>query len=543
MSRVNPLSDLFTGDLLLPYDPESGQGHLLPTDSPLLAKATADFTAISTPEQERYGQEVVLAAPHLLSDRPFVNRQRVALFTDRNESFAEVRSGLAALFEQIPKTSAMQEALGRMDEQLRSLGRLAALHVRRLHLLSHNDLQFNRLDSFVSAEASGLLIEHLLESYDQILIGSDSGYAIAELKAAFPGKLLALTDLMDLNRLTALQRALLGIVFLSRAERLFGPLSAYGVLAGTIGKAGFNDISVYLASRKLLTEERENLAHLLHHRKNHGLGQISLPAGSSPGKAAFLHRLACFRDPSDESLRLALQACVLRYAGHLTPTYRSGDHLLMFPPLLRIARQQKSPFLKEIEAVFSAFIAVPSHEEVREAFLVEEGEIFEQEAEQPVERIYLSLLRTILRADWLTRYQEVTEALTLYDSCLARMKRQELNPRGLLLKKAVLLQTLGQFNPALETYEEAITCDPGYGESYYRYARTLEYRNKPALAFAAFQKATSCEPYAAEYWLAAARLAEKQGHLDLAAEYNQNAEACKTDNLVPTLSRQMARSG
>jgi hypothetical protein len=185
-SLVAELQDIFAGELTEPFDPRTGDGTIIDVTDPLLAAGPGRVGVLACEQSEVAGISDLLVKPELAgtSGSAYILNRRFSLYSlSTFDSVPNIIADLATIFRDLEKTAAINEAFGGIDEAMRG-GRFAGVHVRRLHLLADTGMQVNRFDSYCDTSYCSNLISTLLkEGYDSVLIASDCGAVLGNLKA------------------------------------------------------------------------------------------------------------------------------------------------------------------------------------------------------------------------------------------------------------------------------------------------------------------------------------------------------------------------
>ena len=263
---VPKLADIFSGDFTLPFDPTSGRGVVIAADDPRLADATRSRSVIPCPETVESGIDILLVRPNLRDGGKsnYLLDQRFACYAlGPEETFADVKAGLAAEFRAIPKAPAIQDAFDQVDRAMAG-SQVAALHLRRLHLYSDTYLQASRFNSYCSTKTASAVISSLADRFDTVLIASDNPAVVDTLTDAHPGFAVAANRIIPLDHYPPSQRSLIDMYVLSKASEIFAPVGAFGFSASLIGGGRFRNILRYAAETGITAgdDETESLAFL-----------------------------------------------------------------------------------------------------------------------------------------------------------------------------------------------------------------------------------------------------------------------------------------
>src|SRR5262249_54450176 len=151
-----------------------------------------------TPEEKLVGASDLLVKPMFDADREiaYLFNRRFSLYSFDDSSLGGVCTELADIFRSIPKPSNVEYALEQIDKLVPKAPNSIALHVRRNHLDADAVVQLNRFDSYCSTSSCFSLIESV-PKIESILIGSDCALFVKEVRARYPGRILALFELLD----------------------------------------------------------------------------------------------------------------------------------------------------------------------------------------------------------------------------------------------------------------------------------------------------------------------------------------------------------
>ncbi|MGO1119046.1 hypothetical protein ACTL6U_10090 [Rhodovibrionaceae bacterium A322] len=516
---MTPLKELFKGGLIEPYDPDSGNGTIIPIRHPLLFQATEDRRPVPTPEEMDYGLKPLLFRPQLKDGQPYKVSNRFDYLSLDGESFSEAQQGLAAQFHNLSKTAVIEDTIAQLDEKLAAFGRLMTLHVRRLHLVSTSRMVMARFDSYWSLDSCSELIRTIEPECDHVLVGSDSDYMVSELKAAHPGKVLHFPDLIDLKTLTPLQRALMEIVFLSRGQKIFGPLSAFSILAATIGGSKYHNSLAHLASKDLLKGDQTHAIAYWKCQQESRVSKEMLQAADQRGNSSLALRLLPMLRQRQETLSLAIRTLarrVLEYP-HPAPELNFNEYLTAIE---KPASHIGSPLQAEVLLLRQAFEAGRSDKGAAIS------ELLEKERSEDRDLKHLVLVALVLEADKAAIRNSFDEALRSYFQALVLSHELDLNPRGLLLRRSFAGARAGNMQFCLDDCRRAVRADPDFAPSYHLLGKALARCGMIEESLDAHVTSTRLDPYVAQFWRAAADLSQRLGKKSDAQIYRRNAEHC-----------------
>ncbi|MGO1119922.1 hypothetical protein ACTL6U_14520 [Rhodovibrionaceae bacterium A322] len=517
---ITPLEQIFSGDLVLPFDEESGAGCIISTDHPLVKNSSARVESLPVEEAEIYGFRDVFFRPKIASDRPYKVNARFANYCLAGETFDEARQELAATFAGLQKNPAIEAIIGQLTDALDQRGRLISLHVRRQDLLSHTHVQANRFESYCTLDSCKLLIEQQAGSCDHVLVSSDSNYLVDELKTAYPGKVITPSDVLNKDKMTPLQRALMDIVFLSRGQEVFGPLSAYGTTASIIGPARYRNLHPYLARHNLLQGDHTGAVRLFQQlsagRLESHLEEVTL----KPGQSARAMHLAWNAPVCAAGLSLAIRALAMRLCELAVPYSTGGEWQRYLFTVERQAEGLRSPLLPDIELLRSALTQPDPHA------LGTKGRLSLQDTDSAL----LQLSLRVVLADKISATGASKEALALYRESAVLAGRLQVTPRGLLLRQADLLDKDGNQAKALDVLRQAVTADPDFALSHFLLAMALRKAGSLEEALQSASKATELDPYAGQFWQFSGQLFGLLNQPDRQKECFRKALACDPEN-------------
>ena len=487
-SLVAALPDILSG----PFLESDPFGCRVGIDDPRLLAGSREIVVRPCPEASLSGIKDFFVMPK--SDcKSIVLDRRLSLYAvNEAESFSDVRKDLARVFSEMPKSPIIEDAFEELKRNL--LGtRLAALHLRRLHLTSETSMQVNRFDSYHTIETYRLVGEELLKNSDTLLLASDNLIAARDLKAAFPGRAATVDDLLDLTRFTGIQRALIDIMFLSRAERVVGPLSAYGVLASIIGDGTFQNITCFAASHVILAGDRT--------------GSIAFARAVEAGNLETLTSPAAKLDEHSCALQMRCAEATLDVQGQEALALRMALESLA----RRLSEFGHASFFADHDDfihVASQAACRASRKDIQDGLLRLQQSLLDRVSDwQPSESAssdplaaYVDLSRAIVAADC----APPNDAVCGFAVASERARTLGVNPRGLHLRAGGLLLSLGRHNEAIVAIKEAIAADPSYADSWYNLSKALNASQKGGAnqleAVDSARRATDIEPDQALYF-------------------------------------------
>jgi tetratricopeptide (TPR) repeat protein len=518
MSLVSGLSDILSGPFLSPATDRGG--YQIGLDDRRLASAKREVEILPCPSNvdAGIGDSFVypdLGAPSLCLDRRF------SLYrAEDSETFECVKSELSRVFRDLPKNPVIEDAIGDLGEKMSS-GRFAALHARRLHLLTDTEMTINRLDSYHTTDTFEIVGRHLISNFDALLVASDSGDFVRTMQERFGDKAIAIADLLDMTRYTGIQRAFLDMVFLSYAQDIYGALSAYGVVASVIGDGRFHNIGRFAAERDLVGGDRTHSIALRRAETNRSVLQFAKHHTVLAGSSALGNRIAAAllrEGDALTALMLAAKALAMRFCeyGHAT-RYSDWGHYV------HVCRASAS--------------ALPLAEgTASRAELLTALDVLEQQiggAKKRVEAtlgdmvmVHLALASSVVEADNADR----DLAPKLYEEAIQQAEASHINPRGLYIRLAIILYNQGSWQKAVLASEAAVNADPNYCDAWFHYARSLAAGGRNEDAMQAARRAVELEPEKAGYWFFLSERLNAMGNSTEAEECRQRATLIEPEN-------------
>jgi hypothetical protein len=513
-SLVAGLPEILSGPFLL-NDPA---GYLVDSDDP---RVTTGSTAVSVRpcrEAQFAGIGDFLVEPELNHDVLVLDRRFSLYAISEAETFSDVRVDLARIFRELPKAAVIEKAISQITSRL-ATGRFAALHARRLHLTSETSIQINRFDSYHTSETYRLVGEKILAEADSLLVASDSLQFVAEIKAAFPGRVMAIDDVLEVSQFTGIQRALLDLVFLSQAREVYGPLSAYGVVASIIGDGTFRNITRFAADHNIIGGDTTGCIALT--RITDALASLLLPTASDAGRSAVRHRWASelLRHPGGEAsaLIIAVQTTASRLSEFAHPSF-FADHQHFIhaakEAASRAVRPDASEALRRLEQGLAdrRFDRSPSETPPSDVVMA-----------------YIDLCGEIVAADC----SSLDGAIVRFPLIIERARRMGINPRGLLLRLGNQYLQGANALDAVSAMRAAVAADPTYADSWYNLSLSLLHSgNHEAVGemLVAARHATQFEPEQALYWHHLAAQLAAAGDIAGAIESRRRATTIEPEN-------------
>jgi hypothetical protein len=525
-SLVAELQDIFAGELAEPFDPRTGYGTIIDVTDPLIAAGPGSVSILACEQSEVAGISDLLVKPQFAStsDPAYILNRRFSLYSLAGfETVPSIITELANIFRDLDKTAAINEAFGRIDEAMGG-GRFAGVHVRRLHLLADTGMQVNRFDSYCDTSYCSNLISTLLnEGYDSVLIASDCGPVVKDLKAAHGKNLLCVEDIVDLSQYRGLQRAVIDMYFLSKASPIFGSLSAYGVAAAIIGCGSFHEILRHIAGSGIPGNDVTGAVDFL--SKSNGEKRSLTHTRMSGNNAALLMRTASAflleQEPPSECLAIALRALALRFLGYRHQSF-FGDwqHFVhtAYTAALRLRRSDMAAVIENLRCTLA--------ERSVDRFQLPFGCFIDAAAGDEASRL-LALVWCIVAGD--TKQIGATDYLGIAATFAGSLG---LETRGILLRAAAHYPLPGQQTDEIQALEAAVQADPLYADSHHVLAGALDRVGRLDEAKEEHRLATELEPASGSFWHERGKFLIQHGLKEDGLNSLRQAVDCEPQNIV-----------
>jgi len=516
-SYVSGASEIFGSDFIAPYDPDSGQGNVIAINDPVLASAIEPSAKLlDTPERDTAGIADFFVSPNVERGTSYKLERRLSIYRlSETETFSQAAWALAEKFDAIPKTDAIRRGFEAIDRM--SVSRLAAVHIRRLHLLSDTALQINRFDSFCSTSHIEGLTAHLIsDGYERIAVASDNDLVLRRLKSLFPQKVILLSDILDLGAYTAIQRALLDMYFMSKASDVFGPISAFGVVAAIIGKGKFRNILREIAIRGITGRDETGAVDL---QRAETAGDNRSPGAEKIDALVDWSAYLCRRAASlggEDGLCTALMGLVMR-----ATQYRHPNFFADWPHFIVCAKNraaQHPAILARLLAIEAALVSrKPTELRIPE-------ELRQTNTAQPTE-ILLAIAESAVAGDTAFATGTLPLAIEYFQLAEEMATRVDLGLRGIALRMAQAYAAMGNPDAQIATLRRAVVIAPDYGDAHFTLAEALR-TISPDESRYHYERATSLEECSSSFWLARGKFLASIGNDKEATECIEMGAAC-----------------
>jgi len=522
---VAGIPELFEGELVERFDEKTGYGTIIGIDDLRLSRATNEIEQLATPETAD------LWIADLLVKAKFSQHYDVNYKLERNfssyaiaegEKLRDVYKELSDIFHEIPKKKPVRLAIEKIDAALTEKV-ASALHVRRLHLMPETGLQINRFESFCDTAHCKNLIEDLLRTEsDVVLVASDNFRVVEVLRETSPEKILALNSIIDINTLTAFQRALVDMYFLSKGNNIYGPRSAYGLIASIIGGGTLRNLPLEIARRSYGGADNTGaIAFWRYTFKKAGRIEycgLAPKAGQSALAAKLSQALFWGERPADVSLEMALVGLAMRFCQYRHQTFFGDWHTF-----LTIAKSVAS------SARSNAILAVLDKLEQALTTRLRYDEAISQAQAIPDSRAS-RLLRLATIAVAMDCVADSVTAIDLFHRAEAIAREVGVNIRGLHMRVAAVFRSAKRTHEAYAALRAAVTADPSYADGHYLLGLTLEQDGVSGEGEAELRRAVELEPESGQYRFALGKNLQRAKRNDEALDCFREAVTCEPQN-------------
>jgi tetratricopeptide (TPR) repeat protein len=532
---VAGLTEIFEGDLVEPFDPVTGKGTLIGVDDPLLQRATANAEVVNAPEVALSGIGDALMRPVFSTDReiPYLLDRRFSKYTiDASEDVASISKGLAAEFDAMAMLPIVREAFARIDQKLAG-DAFAALHVRRLHLLSDTGLQLNRFESYCSTSMCEALVDSLLDAAGgrAVLLASDSGALVRNLKRGRAGRVFSIDDVLNLGAFTGIQQALIDIYFLSRAPAIYGPKSAFGVVAAMIGGGTFHNILIQVAQRRIGGIDETGAVAFMQHQTSGQRSTTFKRPESGRNHSALICNLARWqlaeRNVVDGVVETALLATAVRFSEYKHACFFGDCEQYLTTAREAAAWAEDAKITQELAAVADALTtgdAAPLLRAFSDAAGTAPG-ASGNKAASAAEFIALAVAM-----DCHAARGEHQDAIRCFLRAAERARLLGIGIRGLLMRIAPSYGALGQQALQMQLLESAVVVDPSYADAHFTLSEALNAAGLHAKAIEHARRAVALEPESGPFWFRLSQLLAAAGEQDEARKAAREAVLCEPQN-------------
>jgi hypothetical protein len=525
-SLVAELQDIFTGELTEPFDPRTSDGTIIDVTDPLLASGPGGVTILASQHSDVAGISDLLVKPEF-SGTPgaaYILNRRFSLYSlSAVDTVPSIVSELAQIFHGLAKTAEITEALRFIDRAL--VGRrFAGVHVRRLHLLADTGMQVNRFHSYCDTSFCSNLISTLVkQGYDAVLIASDCGPVVEDLKAAHGTNVLSIEDIIDLKKYRGLQRAVIDMYFLSKASTIFGPISAYGVAAAIIGCGRFQEILRHVARSGIPGDDVTGAVEFL--RKTNDEKRSLTHTAVNSKNAAHLMRMASEvlleQQPPSQCLTVALRALALRLSVHRHQSFFGDWQHFVHTAYAAALKLQRADLAGVMEALGRA-LTEKTIDGFRLPFVC-----FIQAAGGDEASRLLALIWCIVAGDL-----EQNAAIDYLGIAATIGASLGLETRGILLRAAARHRLAGQQADEIQALEAAVRADPLYADSRHALAGALDRTGRVDEAKEQHRLATELEPASGSFWFERGKFLIQHGLREDGLDSLRQAINCEPQNIV-----------
>lgn len=497
-SMVAGLREVFSGPMVT----DEPEGWLIDINDPRLNSGSRAITAHGYPDSDLTGVGDFFVTPDD-ADIHVLDRRFSLYAASPSETLDDVRRGLGDAWDQLPLSPVIQQARTRLQSALAGR-RCSSLHARRVHLTAETTLQINRFDSYLNASAYVDIARHVLTEADTLLVASDSLAFVDEIKTAVGERAICLTDVMDVNGLTGLQRAMMDMIFLSFGSHVYGPLSAYGVVASILGRGRYVNAIRYAAKHDLAADH--DLTGTIAFTRSLSGHAFSRKWGADDA-TVMSHRAEVLGDTL-----LSLLATVQRLAGFAHPS-RACDWTHFTWRARTIAKAAGQDDVEQ---------ALQSLENILRG---QEGQIASNEVSLSTSLALIRLAGQIVQAD-----QQAEQDPSCYDVVIALCDQHGIIPRGLHLRQAAAWLGQGDRAAAYDAARCAIGADESHSGSWCMLAEVLETQGRLDEASDAIDRATALDQDNARFWHIGARIKAGAGKTEEALQSARMAHRTEPDN-------------
>jgi tetratricopeptide (TPR) repeat protein len=525
-SLVAELQDIFTGELTEPFDPSTGNGTIIDATDPLLASGPGGVTILTCEHSDVAGISDLLVKPEFsdTAGRAYILNRRFSLYSlSELDTVTSIVSDLSRIFHGLAKSPEITEALSYIDRALGS-HRFAGVHVRRLHLLADTGMQVNRFDSYCDTSFCSNLIRTLInEGYDAVLIASDCGPVVADLKATHGTNVLSVEDIIELNKYRGLQRAVIDMYFLSKASTIFGPISAYGVAAAIIGCGSFREILRHVARSDIPGNDVTGAVKFL--RKPNAERRSLTHTVVSSNNAALLMRAASAllleQQPPSECLTMALRALALRLSGYRHQSFIGDWQHFVQTAYAAALKLRRGDLTEVVEALGRALT-----EKTIDGFRLPFAYFIQAAGGDEASRL-LALIWYIVAGDL-----EQIAGIDYLGIAATIAASLGLDTRGILLRAAARHRLAGQQADEIQALEAAVRADPIYADSHHALAGALDRAGRVEEAKEQHLLATELEPASGSFWFELGQFLMQHGLREDGLDSLRQAVNCEPQNIV-----------
>jgi len=531
---VAEVQDIFSGELVEPFDPRTGNGTIIDVTDPLLTAGPGSVSILACEHSNVAGITDLLVKPEFsnTSASAYILNRRFSLYSlSELDTVQSIITDLAHIFHGLPKTTAITEAFARIDGAMGD-HRFAGVHVRRLHLLADTGMQLNRFDSYCDTSFCSNLVNRLIDDgYDAVLIASDCRPIVESLKAVHAKTVLCAEDIIDLSQYSGLQRAVIDMYFLSKANSIFGPLSAYGVAAAIIGCGSFHEILRHVARSGILGNDVTGAVDFLS-KTNDERRSLTQTRMSGHNAALLMRTASAFlleREPSSECLTIALRALALRLSGYRHQSF-FGDWENFVNTAYTAAIRLGQPDMAAVIENLRCALTERSMDRFRLPFRC----FIEAAAGDEACRL-LALVWCIVAGD-----MKQIGAIDYFGMAATLAGSLGLETRGILLRAAARYSLPGQQAEEIQALEAAVQADPLYADSRHALAGALDRVGRVDEAKEQHRLATELEPASGSFWHQRGKFLIQHGVKEDGLNCLRQAADCEPQNMLFATTLQQA---
>ncbi|MDG3442652.1 tetratricopeptide repeat protein [Nitrospirillum amazonense] len=505
-SLVTDLPDILRG----PFEQLAPGGYLLPLDSPLIGTGSRDVVIRKCAEIGEAGIHDFFGSINGDDDIIVLDRRFTMYSVDSTEQFSSVRQSLSQIFWEMPWQAAVFDTLQTLKEKT-GASTFSSIHSRRLHLCSDTHLQVNRFDSYFTTETYKAIGSHILKKTDALLIASDSRAFVEEMKAAFPGKAFEIGDFIKIDYFSGIQRALLDMAFLGMGKVVYGPLSAYGVIASIVGNISYRNVSWFATEQGLFDGDSTRSIRYLRAANAGAIANFAedIPLSADDSALAYRISTALASISPHDALLLAARGLAMRFCSYAYPAWVADYGHFLFSvkhAATRAGDDDAAHLIEVLENIITKRIVVP---------------LPEKEDKSVVSLISIAIL---------SANGDVCGDARYYESAMGLASKFGINTRGIILRSANLLLHDKKIEEAIAKFQSAIDADPKYADSWHLLSMAYHAHRQLALAIGAAKKATELDAEQGRYWYHLSLFLKENGDLDDAVKACKRACTIEPDN-------------